>query len=234
MHHRAAGEVESFDARVGIPAAVHHAIDAPDHVALREIHDQHPQGHEYENGREFHAFGNGTDNERRRDDGEHHLEHGEDIFRNPVGIIRVRRGSDIRHHPTDFRTANDAFDQVFLVCRAGAAKDHAVTADDIKDGHQAGDQEALSEHGQDVLLADETAVEQRQTGQRHEQHQRGAGHQPAIVAGSGISGVATDAVHQTRVDDRVRHHNVAVGVLQRSGRVAVLEVGFNRSNALVQ
>ena len=115
------------------------------------------------------------------------MEHGINVFRHPVGIIRVGRGSDIGKHPGHFRVANNAIITVLLLpARASAAENHAVAADDIEDGHQAGDQEALGEHGQHVLLANETAVEQSQAGQRHEQHQCRAGEQPRIVAGTGI------------------------------------------------
>ena len=167
VHDRAAGKIKAVNLRVGIPAAIHQAVDAPDHVALREINNQHPQCHEHEDGLELHAFRNRTDDERRGDDGEHHLEHGINVFRNPIRIIRVRRGSDVWKHPADFRIADDALNPV-LGHVAGAAEDHAVTANDVEDGYQAGDQETLGKHGEHVLFANETAVEQRQTGQGHE------------------------------------------------------------------
>ena len=65
------------------------------------------------------------------------------------------------------------------------AEGQAVTAQPPEDGHHAGDAEALRHHRQHVLLANQTAVEQRQTGQGHEQHQRGRGHLPGVVAGAG-------------------------------------------------
>ena len=46
MHHGAAGEVDGVDGGLGIPDAVHEAVDAPDHVGEREINHEHPEGDE--------------------------------------------------------------------------------------------------------------------------------------------------------------------------------------------
>ncbi len=66
-----------------------------------------------------------------------------------------------------------------------AAEGEAVAADPPEDRDQAGDAEALGQDGEHVLLAHQAAVEQRQAGQRHEEHQRGGGHLPGVVAGAG-------------------------------------------------
>jgi hypothetical protein len=75
--------------------------------------------------------------------------------------------------------------------RSGAARfaivaeDKRVTADEPQDRDEARDADALREHAEHVLFAHEAAVEERQAGQRHEQHQRGANHHESIVAGPG-------------------------------------------------
>jgi len=230
MHDRPAGEVKTVDRRVRVPAAVHHPVDAPDHVTLGVVHQQNPQRHEHEDGRELHAFRNGTHDERRSDDGKHQLEHGIDVFRHPVRVARIRRGSNALEHPANAGIAHDAFNPVVgHAQRAGrcaiAAKDHPVTANHPQDRRQTGDQETLGEHREHVLLADKTAVEQCQTGQRHKQYQRRAGQQPGIMTGAGVGHIIALAVNQVGVDDRSTkpkiHRPVAVGILVRKSRVAI-------------
>ena len=68
-------EIDRLDPGILIPYTIHEPIDAPDHVRLGKIDDEHPERHEHANGGEFHAFGNGADNQSRRNDGEHQLVH---------------------------------------------------------------------------------------------------------------------------------------------------------------
>ena len=42
VHDRAAREVDGLDRGVGVPHAVHEAVDAPHHVGEREVDDEHP------------------------------------------------------------------------------------------------------------------------------------------------------------------------------------------------
>ena len=42
VHDGAAREVDGLDRGVGVPHAVHEAVDAPDHVGQREVDDEHP------------------------------------------------------------------------------------------------------------------------------------------------------------------------------------------------
>ena len=109
------------------------------------------------------------------------------------------------------------------VLSCARAKGHAEPADIPQDRDQAGDEEALRQHGEHVLLANETAVEQREAGQCHEQHQRRGGHHPGVMAGTG-------GVH----DRNVLTSHVAVGVLQAGGRVAVGDVSFKPRHALFE
>ena len=80
MHHQSAGEIEH--ATRGEEAA------APDPVRHRHVDQQQPERREEEHGTEAHALDEGADDQRRRDDGESHLEHEED------GLGDVRPGID--------------------------------------------------------------------------------------------------------------------------------------------
>ena len=99
VHHGAAGEIDRFDLGVRVPDAVHEAVDAPDHVGEREINDEHPERDEQQDRGELHAFGDGADDQRRSDDREHQLIHGEHVVRNPGGVI----GVGIRIHALEKR-----------------------------------------------------------------------------------------------------------------------------------
>ncbi len=62
-------------------------------------------------------------------------------------------------------------------------EDEAVAEGPPEDGDQPGAAETLGHDRQDVLAPDQAAVEQRQAGQGHEEHQRRRGHHPGVVAG---------------------------------------------------
>ena len=66
-------------------------------------------------------------------------------------------------------------------------EDQRVAHEIPKDGHETRDAKALCEHAQHVLGANQTAVEKRETRQRHEKDERGANHQKPIVTRSGQS-----------------------------------------------
>ena len=122
----ASGEVDRLDGGIGIPDAVHLPRDAPDHVRHGEIDDEHPEADEGHNGREFHALGDGADDEGRGDDGEHELIHREDVLADPVGVVGVRRGGDALE------------EEVFAAAEEGAAvvlaEDEAVADGPPEDG----------------------------------------------------------------------------------------------------
>ena len=88
---------------------------------------------------------------------------------------------------------------------------------------QAGDAHALRHDREHVLAAHEAAVEERETRQRHEQHQRGADHHEAVVAGAGrhdLRGlvVGASAVVHVRFEIGDALLQVAAAVGSRSGR----------------
>ena len=179
MDHGAAGKVDRLDDRVAIPNAVHEAGHAPDHVGQREVDDEHPDRDEEQNRGELHALGDRADDQRRGDDREHHLIHRKHVLRNPVGVIGIGRAGDALKkkvfRPPEKRTVE------------ALAENKAVAKRPPHDGDQARNTETLGEHGEDVLPANEAAVEESETGQRHEEHERSAGHHPGVVAGAGDS-----------------------------------------------
>jgi hypothetical protein len=90
VHYCPAGEVDGSDFRGRIRYAIHPAIDSPNHVRYWEVDREHPDRDENEHRRKFHSLRNRADDQCRRNDREHELIHGEDILRNPIGIIAVR------------------------------------------------------------------------------------------------------------------------------------------------
>ena len=70
VHHGAAGEVEHLTRR---PSCRQEAV-RPRPNARSGIDEDRPQAHEPQHRREFHALGEGAGDQRRRDDGEGHLE----------------------------------------------------------------------------------------------------------------------------------------------------------------
>ena len=71
----------------------------------------------------------------------------------------------------------------------GVAERDAVADHHPRERHDAGDREALHEHRQHVLHAHEAGVEQRETGQRHEQDQHRGGEHPRGIRRHPVSAV---------------------------------------------
>ena len=69
--------------------------------------------------------------------------------------------------------------------RAAVGERQRVAHGQPQQRDDAGDGEALHEDGEHVLGAHQAGVEQRETGQGHEQHQRRGGDDPGGVAGVG-------------------------------------------------
>ena len=222
MHHGATSEVDGFDGRAGVPHTVHEAIDAPHHVREREVDQKHPAGHEENHGGEFHALGDRTHDQGGRDDREHHLIHREYILRNPEGVVRVRRAIDA-FQKEEFRATEERAVETL-------PENQAVTKRPPQDGDEAGQAQTLRHDRQDVLRADQAAVKERQTGQRHEKHERRTRHHPCVVTGT------SDAHGRSRQSGW--DGQVAVLIFrsdfQRRRRVAVADIGFETSDALLQ
>ena len=67
--------------------------------------------------------------------------------------------------------------------RVAVAEGQRIADDGPEDGDQAHHGEALHHGAEDVLLAHQAAVEERQAGAGHQQHQRRGDQHPGVVAG---------------------------------------------------
>ena len=110
---------------------------------------------------------------RRRDDGEHELVDHEALLGNGGRVGQVRRQS----HAVQEGIVQAADERV---ARPEGQRVAAHEPQHRDDGHHG---EALHHGAQHVLLAHQAAVEQRQAGAGHHQHQQRAGQHPGVVAG---------------------------------------------------
>ena len=163
VHDEAAGEVH--DATVAEPAA------APDPVADRRVHHQQPESAEDEYRLELDPLHVGADDQRRCDDRERHLEHGEGDLGDsaPEGV-----GPNVPEERLGQRTDHPA---------GGIAEGHAVADDHPQDAGHGCNAETVHDHGQNGLRTHQAAVEHRQARQCHEQDQGGRDEDPRGVAG---------------------------------------------------
>ena len=76
------------------------------------------------------------------------------------------------------------------VQRAAGGEGEAVAVEDPDDHHEAGDGEDLHQDREHVLGADEAAVEERQAGDGHQQHECGRDQHPRRVARDRATGAA--------------------------------------------
>ena len=163
VDHRAAGEVAKTD--LGEPAATPHPM------RHREVNQHDPGSDEYQQGGKPHALGNATHEQRRCDDREGQLEHDEYGF----GIRAAQR---IHADP-----AEPGLGQAADVAADAVAERKAVAADHPNERNQTSDGEALHDDREHVAISDQPRIKERQTGQCHEQHQRGGCQHPCSVAG---------------------------------------------------
>ncbi|MNP31557.1 hypothetical protein D3C76_1246830 [compost metagenome] len=176
MHHGAAGEVEHA------PVPHQATVAAPDHVGNRCVDQGEPDGHEDQHRRELHTLGKGTDDQRRGDDREGHLEGDEYRFREQ----RRRRGQARRGHAGEERlgqTANEGIEVDYTLLHTGGIERQAIAVNHPQHTDQAGDRKALHHYREHVLGTHHTAVEQGQARDGHEQHQGCGGQHPGGVAG---------------------------------------------------
>ena len=181
------------------------AARRPHPVRDRRVDQQRPQRHEDAQRRELHAVGEGTHDQRRRDDRERHLEHHVDGLRDRRRHRRDVLDARLQHEGLGVVALGDVIGDAVQhearqVADVGIARreGQAVAGDAPDDGDDAGDDEALHQRGEDVLLAHHAAVEQCQAWDGHQQHQRGAGKHPGGVAGVdlGRAGVVGQGRHR--------------------------------------
>ena len=122
----------------------------------------------------LHALGEGAANQRRRDDGEHQLIDHEGLLRDGGRVVRVRSG------------AYSAQEGVLESSEEAIARPEAQAVPDDRPQHcdDCHHGETLHHGGQNILLAHQSAIEQRQAGAGHQQDQRCAGQHPGVISGT--------------------------------------------------
>ena len=165
MHDQAAGEV--LHAECLQPAA------APHPVGHRRVDEYRPKGAEHDHRRELDPLHEGADDQRRRDDGEGHLEHEE----NGLGDIAAKR--------VHADAGKEGFPETAYpgIGRTAVTEGKAVGDDQPQHRNETADRETLHQGREHVARAYQATVKQRQTRHRHEQHQRGGGQNPGAVPG---------------------------------------------------
>jgi hypothetical protein len=164
VNHDAAREVEH--AHLGHPAAV-----APNPVGQGIVDQGRPQQREQRIGRELEALGVGARDERRRDDGEHHLIGEEQHVRNGVAL-------PWRQIHTAHEREGQTADEPAVIGTVG----QRVPEEHPLQGHESQHHEAVHERGEDILGADQAPVEEGQA-RHHEQHEPGRDQDPRGIAG---------------------------------------------------
>ena len=161
------------------------AAPVPDHVRDGEVDQRDPERHENQQRREFDALGEGTDDQRRRDAGEGHLEGHVNIFGNDDAI---REGGDRRlRRDADEESLGQA---AHIIVQASAIrKGERIAEHDPEDRDKRNDHEDLAQDRQHVLRAHQTAIEQGQARNRHHQDEQGGDNHPGGIAlvGNGCS-----------------------------------------------
>src|SRR5262245_51657752 len=162
VHHKAAGKIENAPLRKPAPA--------PNPMCDRHVDEKKPKEREQKHGAKAHSLHKSADDERGRDNGEGHLEHEE----HGLGDARVRGGGIARHAEQQclLQVANPG---------ARAVEGQAIGAKKPNYRDEAGYGEALHQHGEQVLGADQPTIEQGQPRQSHEQNQGRRSYQPSGV-----------------------------------------------------
>ena len=165
MHDDAASEINH--------APLREEAAAPDPVDEGDVDQQAPEHEEDEVRLEADAVGESAGDQRGGDDGEHQLEEEEGEEGNRGGVGVAGREADVLQ-----AKVVEIADQPPVVAAVGEAE----ADEDPEDRDDAHRDEALHHDGQDVLVADESAVEEGQA-RRHEQDERGAEEDEGGVTG---------------------------------------------------
>ena len=170
VHHGPPREIE----RREDPAerGVEQAPLSPHHVRHRNVDHERPQDHEQHHGGELHSLGKRAGDQSRSDDREHQLEGHEALLRDRRGVVGVRSRADAAQE----RIAETADEPVPRV------KSEAVAHQAPHDRDDRHHREALHHRRQNVLLADQAAVEKGEAGACHQQDERRAHQHPGVVA----------------------------------------------------
>ncbi len=166
MHHETAGEVDH-------PEVVEPPGRVPDPHRDRGVDEGRPEDDEDQQPLQPHPTGERADDERRRDRGELQLEGEVEERRDGRRISRVGRRPDVEEADIGERADHSP---VAGAEGEGVSPECPDKADDRED-HQ-----ALDERGDEVLPADEAAVEEPERGRHDHDERRGRDH-PGRIAG---------------------------------------------------
>jgi hypothetical protein len=167
----ATGKVEAGN--FAIEGGVEKSALAPHHVRHGRIDDDGPQGEEQAHGAEFHALGEGSGDEGRRDDGEHELVDHVGLRRDGCAVVGIGSEPDVMHKCV-MESANEA---------VAGSKGEAVADQSPEHGDDAHHGKALHHGGEHIFAANQAAVEERKSRAGHHQDQGGAGEHPGVIAG---------------------------------------------------
>jgi hypothetical protein len=145
---------------------------------MRPVDEGQPQDGEQNDGRELDALGESADDQSRGNGRKGHLEADEDQFGNGRTLgeaFRHRGGIDARQEHLG-ETANEAVESTTI------GKGKRVAVGDPQDHGDGGDHQDLHEDRQHVLGAHEATVEQRETGNDHQQNEDGGNQHPGGIA----------------------------------------------------
>ena len=191
MHHRATGKIKR--------TVFAQQAAAPDHVGNRDVAEGEPEHAKQQHGAELHALGKRTHNQRHGDGGKGGLKSHEHIF----GNGRQGRRQGVGRDAFEEQAVEAAKEMTF------PAKRQAVAVNRPQQRDQREDHKHLHQHRQHVLGAGQTTVEQRQTGDDHQDHQQRGGQHPGGVAAVKFGhGNSADAQYCSRggAGRRLRHH----------------------------
>ena len=147
---------------------IHHAhglqeAAAPDPVRARNVNQKEPADHEQDEGREAHAVGDRARDQRAGNHREGHLIGRKQRFR------KIRRK---RVHRVEGHSRHEKLVEVADI-RAVAGEGQRVSGHEPQQRYEHHARETLRHGGEQVLLADQARVKQRETRYRHHQHERG-------------------------------------------------------------
>jgi hypothetical protein len=153
-------------------------------VADGRVDEQAPQESEQHKRLEALSFGEGPDDQGRRDDRKHHLEKGERGRRN-LWSVCTGLGTDALE--TDVVQVADHAPAVHVL-----AEGQRVAHQNPSYAHQRQDEHALHENAENVLATDKAAVKEGQ-GRRHQHDERSGSQHPGRVACVDSGGQALDS-----------------------------------------
>ncbi len=148
----------------------------------RCVDQQRPRRHEQQHRGKAHALGEGAGYQGRRDDRERQLEHREDG-------LRDRRREVVHGDQTgELVVADRPEKQRRSVAHPGRARHERDRITSNKPDHRddRANHEGLRHRCKNVLLSDHARIEERETGHRHQQHQRTGRDHPGCVASADL------------------------------------------------